>query len=137
MLPSASLPDDTSQRMRRPHFLPPAVAGLVSCESLLDTSQLREKERERERERERDKLIGKSVVTIHAEQTNCSDILHWTTIINRWFIHMLDSRYLNHLIKKAFITATPGCTEDRSKLFPPFYPKPRGNTSPLKFPCLI
>ena len=154
VLSSASLPDDTSQRMQHPHFLPPVVAGLVSCESLLDTSQLREKEgRDKincsdilhwttiinrwfthmlenrhvtaERWREKDKAEREECSYCTCSntlrfQTNCSDILHWTTctIINRSFTHREENRYLNHSIKKVFITATaiPGCTEDRSKL---------------------
>ena len=70
-------------------------------------------------------LIGKSAATKDATTpsnfrpialTSCTGKLFTTILKNRWLEHMLDNGYLNRSIQKAFMTATPGCTEHNSKL---------------------
>lgn len=48
--------------------------------------------------------------------TPCTGKLFTTILKNRWLEHMLDNGYLNRSIQKAFMTATPGCTEHHTKL---------------------
>ena len=71
------------------------------------------------------KLIGKSAATEDATTpsnfrpialTSCTGKLFTTILKNRWLEHMLDNGYLNRSIQKAFMRATPGCTEHHSKL---------------------
>ena len=71
------------------------------------------------------KLIGKSSATEDATTpsnfrpialTSCIGKLFTTILKNRWLEYMLDNGYLNRSIQKAFMTATPGCTEHHSKL---------------------
>lgn len=48
--------------------------------------------------------------------TPCTGKLFTTILKNRWLENMLDNGYLNRSIQKAFMTATPGCTEQHTKL---------------------
>ena len=71
------------------------------------------------------KLIGKSTAPEDATTpsnfrpialTSCTGKLFTTILKNRWLEHMLDNGYLDRSIQKAFMRATPGCTEHHSKL---------------------
>ncbi len=71
------------------------------------------------------KLIDKSSVTEDPQTTanlrpialtSCIGKLFTTLLKNRWLEFMLENGYLDRSIQKAFMSATPGCTEHHSKL---------------------
>ena len=91
------------------------------------------------------KLIGKSAATEDASTpsnfrpialTSCTGKLFTTILKTRWLEHMLDNGYLNRSIQKAFMTATPGCTEHHSKLANILSEAKRKHNR-LRFPGLI
>ena len=71
------------------------------------------------------KLIGKEAAEKDPSQpanfrsialTSCVGKLFTSILKNRWLEYMLGNNYLDRSIQKAFMTATPGCTEHHSKL---------------------
>ncbi len=48
--------------------------------------------------------------------TSCLGKIFTTILKNRWLSYMLENGYLDPKVQKAFMTATPGCTEHHSKL---------------------
>ena len=48
--------------------------------------------------------------------TSCIGKIFTSIMKNRWLQHMLENKYLDPDIQKAFMQATPGCTEHHSKL---------------------
>ena len=71
------------------------------------------------------KLIGKEAAKNDPSQpanfrpialTSCIGKLFTSILKNRWLEFMLGNKYLDRSVQKAFMTATPGCTEHHSKL---------------------
>ena len=48
--------------------------------------------------------------------TSCVGKLFTTILKNRWFEFMLSNKYLDRSVQKAFMTVTPGCLENQSKM---------------------
>jgi len=106
----------------------------------MDKIMTRERERERERETTGIKLLGKSSAIDNPSTpsnfrpialTSCIGKIFTSIVKSRWLDYMLENGYLDPRIQKAFMTATPGCTEHHSELDSILF-KARKNTSLLQ-----
>ena len=67
----------------------------------------REREREREKERERQRPIA---------LTPSTGKLFTTILRDRWLFFMIQNKFINRSIQKAFMPSIPGCIENHLKL---------------------
>ena len=48
--------------------------------------------------------------------TSCVGKVFTSILTNRWFSFMIDNRYMDTEVQKAFVNGIPGCTEHHCKL---------------------